>query len=57
MEFSRFRNTRGRGRVAGGYGGGEGVSGYDKCGSVLYFYGIVGADLWGRDMIWLRVKL
>jgi len=57
VEFSRFRNTRGRGRVAGGYGGGEGVSGYDKCGSVLYFYGIVGADLWGRDMIWLRVKL
>jgi len=44
-------NTRGRGRVAGGYRGGGGVYGYDKCGSVMYFYGIVGADLRGRDLI------
>ena len=46
MEFSGFEGTPEEGgRVAGGWGGGRGGCGYDECGSVMYFYDTVGADL------------
>ena len=34
-----LRNARGRGRAAGGWGAREGVSGYDRGGSVMGFLG------------------